>query len=306
MKWTVIIPCYNEEDNIQPVYEAITEATRGVPEMDILFVDDGSTDGTLDLIRALRQEDRRVKFISFVTNYGHQKALMAGLRACEEGFAVTMDADLQHPPEFIPVFIREYDKGDVDIVLGRRKSRQRGFWKALCSRLFYSCFSLLTGIRVPPHTSDFRLVSRRAIDVICGIQDTEPFLRGVIAGLRLPTKIVDYDLKPRRGGRPSYTFMKSLRMAFDSLLRFSGLPVRLGLFVGSLGIVLSLGEAVHYLYLKLFTNLLVPGQAELMICLGLMGGVILINLSLLLKVVGQVRNIVTRDPAYIIAESETE
>lgn len=306
MKCTIVIPCHNEERNIRPLYEAIRKATSDNPEVAVLFVDDGSTDGTLERIRDLRQEDSRVKYISFITNYGHQKALLAGLRACSDGFAITMDGDFQHPPRYIPIFIDEYRRGGVEVVLGRRKSPQEGFWKPLFSRLFYTFFSLFTGIHVQPDTSDFRLISRKIIDILCSIRESDPFLRGIIARLKFPTRIVDYDLEQRRGGLPSYTFGKSLRMALSSLLRFSGLPYRVGLILGFSGIGLSLLEAVHYAYLRLFTDVLVPGQADLMVFLGLISSLILIILSLLFKVVTQIRSELAGDPAYVIAEKMTD
>jgi polyisoprenyl-phosphate glycosyltransferase len=306
MKCTIVIPCHNEEKNIRPLYEAIKKAAADYPEIAVLFVDDGSTDATLERIRDLRNEDPRVKYISFITNYGHQKALLAGLRECSDGFAITMDGDLQHPPRYIPIFIEEYRRGGAEVVLGRRKSSQKGFWKPLFSRLFYTCFSLFTGIHVQPDTSDFRLVSRKVIDILCSIRESDPFLRGIIARLKFPTRIVDYDLEQRREGLPSYTFGKSLRMAFASLLRFSGLPYRVGLILGFSGIVLSLLEAVHYAYLRLFTDALVPGQADLMVFLGLVSSLILIILSLLFKVVTQIRSELAGDPAYVIAERKTD
>jgi polyisoprenyl-phosphate glycosyltransferase len=178
--------------------------------------------------------------------------------------------------------------------------------KPLFSRLFYTCFWLFTGIHVQPNTSDFRLVSRKVIDILCSIRESDPFLRGIIARLKLSTRIVEYDLGVRREGLPSYTFMKSLRMAFSSLIRFSGLPYRIGLILGFMGIVLSLLEAVHYIYLRLFTNVLVPGQADLMVFLGLVSSLILVILSLLFKVVTQIRTELAGDPAYVIAEKGTD
>lgn len=306
MKCTLIIPCHNEEENVEPLYSAIIDVVGDSHEYDILFVDDGSTDRTLEKVKKLHQQDSRVKYISFLANYGHQKALVAGLRRCTEGFAITLDADLQHPPECIPAFIDQHLKNGADIVLGRRKEGQKAFLKDCFSRAFYALFPLVTGIKIPPNTSDFRLYSRRAIAIISSIKEPQPFLRALTFDLNLRADIVEYELGHRLAGSPSYTFMKSVRMALGAVLQYSAVPIRLGLIVGTLGVCLSLFLSAQYLFLRLFTDLLVPGQADLMVFLGLISSLILILLSLLLNAVSQVRACIIEEPSYIIAETEKE
>ena len=303
MKTTFVIPCHNEEANIAAVYAALAEVAQALPmESEFLFIDDGSTDTTLEKIRELRQRDPRVCHASFLRNYGHQNALMAGLQRCDGDFAVSLDADLQHPPAAIPRFFEAWQQSQPDIVSGRRLRPQQGLIKELCSRTFYRCFSLATGMQLEPGVSDFRLYTRKSLKVLCSLREREPFIRGMIAHLGLRTVYVDYPLHGRHAGLPAYTFRKSARMAFYGLLRYSDLPTRFGLSVGLLGIVISLGVALHYLYLRLFTDALIPGQADLMVFLGLICSVMAILLSLQTKVLLQVQSLIQRDPQYLVAE----
>lgn len=301
---TLIIPCHNEEENIDTLYEAIIQVVGTSTGYEFLFVDDGSDDGTLAQIRALRARDSRVGFVSFLRNYGHQKALLAGLRACKEGIAISLDADLQHHPKYIPVFLEEYARSQADVVVGKRATQQVGFCKNLFSKTFYAIFPWLTGIDLIPDTSDYRLYSRMTIDILSSIKEPEPFLRALVGRLKFTVAVVEYDLEPRKKGVPSYTFKKSLSMALNGLFLFSSLPYRVGLSIGCAGATLSFVQAIHYAYLRLFTDRLVPGQADQMVLLGLSTSFILIILSLLFKLVDQIRSCLVGIPPYIIVQTE--
>jgi polyisoprenyl-phosphate glycosyltransferase len=306
LKYTIVIPCHNEEENIENLYEQIKNAMEYKYDFNILFVNDGSSDRTIDKIRMLHNIDPRVKHISFLSNYGHQKALFAGLRLCKHEFAITMDADLQHPPEFIPDLIEKQKQTNAQIVSGCRRGGQAGFFKNFFSETFYRVFAKVCGIDLQAGISDFRLYTREALDIICAIEERDPFLRGMIANLRLRTEVIEYDLQERSHGIPSYTFLKSFRMAYSALIRFSKFPIRIGIIIGLCGVLLSIGEAVHYLYLRLFTDQLVPGQADLMVFLGLISSMILLLLSLLLKISMEIMNSQRKEPIYIIEDFNIE
>lgn len=304
IKYTIIVPCFNEEENIEKIYHRIQNTMRHVGEFEILFINDGSSDNTLHQIKKIRAKDTRVKFISFLNNYGHQKAIFAGLHFCQHDFAITIDADLQHPPEVIQELVSKQKEEHVQIVAARRRGSQKGIFKNLFSSNFYRIFGLLTGLDMKPGISDFRLYSRKAIDIICSIKEHEPFLRGMIANLKLSVSIIDYQLDERNAGIPSYTLGKSYRMALYAFLRFSDFPVKVGIIIGLSGILMSLGQAAHYLYLRLFTESLIPGQADLMVFLGIVSSMILIQLSLLLRMNMQIMDIQRCQPVYIIEEKD--
>lgn len=273
-------------------------------DFQILFVNDGSSDNTMNKIRDLRKKDNRVKFINFLINCGHQKALLAGLRFCKHEFAITMDGDLQHPPQFIPELIEAKNQTDAQIVSGCRKGRQSGFFKNALSKTFYRIFAKACGIELKSGISDFRLYTREALDIICSIEERDPFLRGMIANLRLKTVVIEYDLQDRAHGAPSYTFFKSFKMAYSAMIRFSRLPIRIAIIIGLSGVLLSLGQAVHYLYLRIFTDQLIPGQADLMVFLSLISSMILLILSLLLRATMEILDAQRKEPIYIIKDME--
>jgi dolichol-phosphate mannosyltransferase len=304
MKCSLVIACHNEEHNIVPLHTAIREVIGDETGFEILFVDDGSTDGTLDRIKEVRRLDPRVRYLSLLRNYGHQKALLAGLHHCNFDLAITMDADLQHPPRYIPELIETQRRDAAHVVVGRRIGRQRGLFKDALSRLFYKVFSWLTDVAVIPGASDFRLYTKSSLELLRLVREREPFLRGMVPSLGLPVTLMDYELDPRHGDSPSYSFRKSARMGVGALLRFSDVPVKLGFLVGSLGIVLSCAQAIHYIYLRLFTDQLVPGQADLMVFLGLVSSIMILLLSLLIRMVRESHDYLRQQPVYIVAEAE--
>jgi len=303
---SLVIPCHNEEHNVAPLYAAIAEVIGQSTEYELVFVDDGSTDGTFERLKELRRRDLRVKYLRLATNYGHQKALLAGLRHAQGETALTLDADLQHPPQHIPDFRRVLESSGADVVVGQRTVPQPGLVKHLASKLFYRLFGWLTGYPLVPDASDFRLYSRAALEAVCRIEEREPFLRGLVASLRLKTAVVEYRPKPRAHDRPSYTFRRSASLGVRALLRFSGVPVKLGAVIGVAGLVLSLAQACHYLYLRLFTDALVPGQADLMVLLGIVSSALILMLALVLRLLHQVHELVSRQPLFLVAERELE
>lgn len=301
---SLVVPCHNEEDNVGDLYGRISEALPAGLDWEIIFIDDGSTDGTLDAIKAIRKADLRVRFRSFLRNYGHQQSLMAGLAVARGDLVMTLDGDLQHPPSYIPAFLDLQAKSGADVVSGRRRGAQRGFLKDLFSRGYYWLLSFLSDAPVVAGVSDFRLYTRRAVDLINSLNERTPFLRGLVKELRLDEVLLDYDPADRRKGAPSYTFGKSFALAMESFTKLTRLPVRLGLLLGSFGVILSLGQAFHYLVLRLFTNHLVPGQADAMVLLGLTSGSILLLLSLVLHHVSVIVSHLQNWPRFVVKEEE--
>jgi dolichol-phosphate mannosyltransferase len=191
-------------------------------------------------------------------------------------------------------------------VIGRRRGRQAGLLKHASSRLFYRLFSALSGVPIIPDASDFALYDRTAVDLLAAIDEREPFFRGLVPSLGLTTSVVPYDLAPRLHEQPSYTFRRSARMGARALLRFSEAPVRIGIFLGVGGVVLSCAQGLHYLLLRLFTDRLIPGQADLMVFLSLIASLILLLLALVLRAVGEISRTLGGQPVYVVAESSLE
>lgn len=306
MKCSVVIPCHNEEENVGSLYEGLCAVVGESDEYEFILIDDGSTDRTLERIKKLREKDRRVKFISLMTNYGQQKAIFAAFPHCRGEFTLTMDADLQHPPRYIPLFLEAQEKTGADLVLGRRRGEQRGFLKNLFSRAFYRLFHWGTRVEITPATSDFRLYTRRAIKVLSALKEQQPFLPAMAPHLRLKTTVIDYELGDRWSGETTYTLGRLIRMAWNAFLRFSSLPAQLSLMAAGFGIALAVFEVIQYLYLRFFTEHLVPGQTELMVFLSLSVALILFMLSLLYMLINQVLEILRGVPSHIVAEMELD
>lgn len=303
---TLIIPCCNEERNIAPLFDAVVDVIGDDPSWRLLFVDDGSTDKTLDLVKALRERDSRVDYLSFLTNYGHQKAILAGLHHCQTELALTMDADLQHPPRYIPDLLEELERSRTHVVVARRQGRQSGLIKHAVSRIFYRTFAALTGVAIIPDASDFRLYDRIAIDVLTSVDEREPFLRGLIPSLGLSMSVIPYQIAPRLHEHPSYTFRSSATMGARAFLRFSDAPAKVGFVLGIIGVVLSSTQGAHYLYLRLFTDSLIPGQADLMVFLSLVASLMILLMSLILRLLGEINESLRGQPVYIVAESSAD
>lgn len=304
MNLSIIVPCYNEESNVEPLYQAILDVIGDNEDYQIVFVDDGSKDNTLKRIKTLREKDHRVRYMSFQTNYGHQIALIAGLRSCTSDLLITMDADLQHPPSYIPLMIEKYKTTGAEVVVGRRKEPQKGFFKNFFSKFFYMTFSMFTNLRLIPGVSDFCLYSRRAADVICDIREREPFLRGIIQNLRFKVAVIDYDLGSRNSGQAVYSFSKSMRMALNAFIRYSSFYINFAFFLAAMGIILSIAMAAQYIYQKIFSETLPPGQADLMVFLSFISSLILFILAIICKYLLQIQDYLRQQPIYLIAEME--
>ncbi len=228
---SIVIPCYNEAPNIPFLHERVAAACADL-DYELIFVNDGSADGTADAVKSLQKGNPRVHLISFVKNFGAQAASRAGLRFARGKFIVTMDADLQHPPEIIPSMVRKAAEG-FDIVLMARDRTHFGLLKSLFSRLFYSLLSVVSGVKLDHRISEFRLVSRKVQRVLNMMPERNLFVRGLLPNMGFPHTVLAYSLGKRHAGKPAYTFRKLLSLAVDAIFAFSILPIR-ALFVAGL------------------------------------------------------------------------
>ncbi|HKX13304.1 MAG TPA: glycosyltransferase family 2 protein [bacterium] len=299
---SIVIPVLNEESNVEPLYRRLKAALSGLGEAELIFVDDGSTDSTLDKIKALRQGDPAVKYRSFSRNFGHQVAVTAGLDAAQGEATVVIDADLQDPPEIIPQLHAKFQEG-YDVVYAVRSQRHGESWFKLASaKVFYRLLRYLTGFPIPVDSGDFRLLSRRAVETFGRLRERHRYVRGMVSWMGFRQAGVEYVRDPRHSGETKYGLRKMFSLAMDGMTSFSNVPLQIA---GHLGFWISGLSLLYILYIvgmKLFTDKPIIGWASTMIAIIFFGGVQLITLGVIGEYIGRISDEVKGRPIYIVAE----
>ncbi len=299
-KLSVVVPCYNEADNIAELVRRIRAACEGI-DHEVILVNDGSTDETAQRIREAAREPG-VGMVSFYRNAGHQNAIRAGLlRACGD-FTVIMDADLQHPPECIPDMYAKACEG-YDVVNMVRQGRQRGFFKRFLSRGFYLFFNRISGDHMLRQSSDFKLLSRRVVETIRGLKEKNLVLWAMIPSFGFPTGDLPYEVGERFAGKGSYTLRKSLQLAVKSVVNFTTFPLDAGLAVGVVVSFLAFCYALFAIYVRLFTDRSTPGYTDLIVSILFFSGVILMYLGVIGRYLSTAIDNIKDRPAFLV---ETE
>ena len=304
---SIVVPCYNEEE----VFPLLREALEGVAaklqpahRVELVFVDDGSTDATWKAIEAFAADDDRVAGLSLSRNFGHQMALTCGYDAAQGDAIVAMDADLQDPPEVILEMVERWQAG-ADIVFATRTAREgeSGF-KLWTAALFYRLMHRLGATHVKENSGDFRLMSRRALNALGSMREQHRFLRGMVGWLGFRTDEVDYVRKKRQAGRTKYHFRNMLRLAVDASVSFSIVPLRMTFVFATL---LSLVVFVYLAYAGtrylFFGAELVPGWTSLVLITMLFGVVNLLSLGILGEYVGRIYEQAKGRPLYLINDN---
>jgi glycosyltransferase involved in cell wall biosynthesis len=307
MKYSVVIPVYNEEANIGMLYRRMTGVLEGLsPEFELLFVNDGSRDKTLLLVKELAQTDARVRYIDLSRNFGHQIAVSAGLDACRGERVVIIDADLQDPPELILEMDARMDEG-FQVVYARRKKRQgESVAKLWTARLFYRLLANIASIDIPLDTGDFRIMDRKVVDVLRSMPEQNKFLRGQISWIGFRQTFVEYDRSERQGGKTGYTYAKMFRFALDGITSFSDAPLRLASWMGFVVSGVAFIALLYALYGKFISHDSEPGWASLIVSVLFLGGIQLISLGFIGEYLSRISSNVKNRPLYVVADSNVE
>jgi glycosyltransferase involved in cell wall biosynthesis len=301
---SVVIPCFNEADSLRETHRRLTAVAAVLPALEIewLYVNDGSRDATLSVLRELANEDARIRVISFARNFGHQLAVTAGIDAAQGDALVIIDADLQDPPELIVEMVAQWQVG-YDVVYGTRIDRAGESWFKLASaRAFYRLLNRLSEVPIPLDTGDFRLISRRVADALRAMPERDRFLRGMVSWVGFRQVALPYRRAPRYAGSSQYPLRKMFRFATDGILSFSSAPLRLSVSLGIAAAGLALAGILYALVLRLFTDIWVEGWTALMIAVLFIGGVQLISIGILGAYVGRIYNEIKRRPLYVVDE----
>jgi polyisoprenyl-phosphate glycosyltransferase len=301
-RFSIVIPLRNEEEVLPALAERLTATLEGLDgDWEVILVDDGSTDATYGLAVELHTRDPRFKVLRLSRGFGHQVALSAGLDVARGDAVITMDGDLQHPPEVIPELVSRWNAGD-EIVYGVMEERRgESRLKDWTAKAFYRLLGRLADIDVPTGAGDFRLVDRRALDAVRAMRESNRYLRGMFSWVGFRQSGVPYASAPRTAGVSKYSGTRMMRLAADAVIGFSNRPLRLGL---NIGFVVSIGSILFGLSAvisKLVGVFVVPGWTSVMVLVGIVGGIQLIVLGVIGEYVSHIFDEVKRRPLYVVS-----
>lgn len=303
-KVSVVLPSYNEEGNLPVIAEQLVAVLQQYADYEIIFVNDCSSDRTLEIAKKLHQENSRINYLSFSRNFGHQYALKAGLDYATGDCVISMDADLQHPVELIPDLVAKWQEGNDIVYTVRKESKNQSFFKRKTSNLFYKLMSFMTGIHVPKGAADFRLLDRKVVDVIRHSKEKILFLRGYVTWIGFRQAYIEYIPAKRFSGKSSYTLRKMISFAITGITSFGVMPLRIAVFLGLIVVTLGMIYAAYVLYMKFCVEtFVITGWASMMIVLLILGGVQLIILGVMGEYIGLIFIETKKRPNYIVAES---
>jgi dolichol-phosphate mannosyltransferase len=304
---SVVVPVLDEADCVGELVRRVHKAVGGLGlRTEILFVDDGSRDETPERIAALRRADPGVRSLRFTRSFGHQAALAAGLRHARGDAVVTLDGDLQHPPELLPELVAAWRAGADVVQAVRRRSPGASRATELLSRGFYRAMAWLSRSPVVPAAADFRLLDRRAVDAFNALDEHFLFVRGLVPWLGYRQARVEYDAEPRFAGESKYRGLPSLRLALDGMLAFSTLPLRLIGMLGFLTTLAGMGFGVFALVAHVTGHVEASGWTSVVVLILTFGGIQLLSVGIVSEYVGRIYEEVKRRPRYVIESTSDE
>lgn len=301
---SIIIPVYNEEDNIQILYNRLTKVVQGLGlSYEFIFINDGSKDQTIYLVKALAENDEQIKFIDFSRNFGHQIAVTAGLDLSIGNAVVIIDADLQDPPELIADLYQKMQSGYEVVYAKRRKRDGESFMKTFTAKWFYRILKNITSVEIPVDTGDFRIVDRKVVDVLKKMPENNRFIRGQISWIGFNQTFIEYDRDERNAGETGYTYRKMIQFALDGITGFSDFPLKLatilGFFVSGVAFLILL----YALYMRLIVGDFVEGWTSVITSVLFLGGVQLISIGIIGEYMSRINTEVKQRPLYIVKET---
>ncbi|HIK40907.1 glycosyltransferase family 2 protein [Thermoleptolyngbya sp. M55_K2018_002] len=304
-KYSIVVPVYNEEANIPELYRRVSRVMGSLDgDAELILIDDGSGDRTLSMLRDLHQQDPRVRYLSFARNFGHQTAVTAGLHFARGKAVVTMDADLQDPPELILQLVERWQEGYQVVYAQRTRRKQEGLLKRGLAYGFYRILRKLADVDIPTDTGDFCLMDRAVVNLLNRMPERNRYIRGLRAWVGFRQTAVLFDRDPRFAGEVKYTFRKSLALAINGLVSFSIIPLRLSTYMGMAAAAIALLMMGLVIYWRLFEpNSRLTGFATIAIAVFFLGAVQLICIGILGEYIGRIYEDVRGRPLYTLAEA---
>ena len=300
--FSIVAPVYNEEETLPALYERVVSVMEGLEApFEVVLINDGSTDGSRRVMRALHERDPRVRVVDFSRNFGHQIAISAGLDYARGDAVIIMDSDLQDPPEVIPQLIARWKAGAEVVYAQRARRTGETRFKLLTAAAFYRLIARITSVQIPRDTGDFRLLDRRVVETLVTMREHHRFMRGLSAWVGFRQEAVSYDRHERFAGATKYPLRKMIRFALDAITAFSYAPLQLATSFGFLLAALSLVGIVVAIIVRVFGGA-IQGQGTTLIVVLFLGGIQLIFLGIIGEYLGRIYDEVRARPLYIVRE----
>jgi glycosyltransferase involved in cell wall biosynthesis len=302
---SLVVPAYNEERNIASFLAAVVPVMESTGEtFEIIFIDDGSKDGTFGMLAAAASQDSRVKVVGLARNFGKDVALSAGLAHATGHAAIPIDCDLQHPPELIPQFIAKWREG-FDMVIGVRSKRdEEGFIRRSLSKTYYKVMQSMTSVQIPPNAGDYRLIDRKILDVIAKMPEKHRFMKGIFAWPGFKVASIEFQANVRANDtKSSWSFFKLWRFALDGLFSFSTAPLKIWTYVG---VASALGAFVYLIITlieKIVYGIAAPGYASILIVLLFFNGLLMISNGIQGEYIARIFEEVKGRPLYVVGQT---
>lgn len=301
---SLVVPSFNEEESLPLFYETCHEVLSGLDAAyEIIFVDDGSADDTLGVIKRLAEKDNAVKYISLSRNFGHQAALRAGLEHADGDCVISIDADLQHPPALIVELIAKWREGFEIVTTVRKDLVSLSYIRRSMSRLYYKMINMLSDFPVEPGSADFRLLDRKVVEKIKGLTEANLFMRGLVPWLGFKACSIEYAPAERRRGTSKYNLSKLLGLALTGITSTSLRPLRISIFLSFIVALFVLVQATYALVSYLFTGQVVQGWTSVMLVISVIGAMQLFVLGLIGEYLGRVLTESLNRPSYIVRDT---
>ena len=302
-KISVVVPMYYEEEVALECYKRLEGVLSNLEnyENEIIFVNDGSKDKTLEILSNIASENKNVKIISFSRNFGHQAAVTAGLKYVTGDAILIIDADLQDPPELLPEMLKLWEEGN-EVIYGQRKTREgESAFKLFTAKMFYQTLNALSDVEIPKNTGDFRLVDRKVVDTINSLPEHNKFLRGLFSWVGYKQYAFEYERKERFAGKTKYPLKKMLKLAADGIIGFSTKPLKILGGLGIISIIISFIILIYSILSFAFEwNNLAPGWTSIMVSITFFAGVQLLSIWVLSEYIGRIYDETKNRPQYVI------
>ncbi|MCC5666196.1 glycosyltransferase family 2 protein [Nostoc sp. CHAB 5784] len=303
-KYSLIVPIYNEEEIIPELYRRLSAVMNRLDGLaELILINDGSRDRSLQLLRELHQKDPRICYLSFARNFGHQIAVTAGLNFVRGQVIIILDADLQDPPELIPDMIEKWRQGYQVVYAQRTQRLKEGWFKRFTAYSFYRVLKKLADVEIPTDTGDFCLMDRQIVDILNSMPERTRYIRGLRSWVGFEQTAIRFERNPRFAGEVKYTFSKSLALAINGLVSFSIVPLRLSTYLGLVAAAAAILMALLILYWRLFVpHSPLTGFTIILMAIFFLGSVQLVSVGILGEYIGRIYEEVKARPLYTLAE----